>query len=140
MRAWPAAPAGRCLEARRAEIPGYAEDEGEAVRQAIGERKLRAVSRRFGRPVLEVLVRGGSPHGCGWARFEGCATQVWIDWAQGRYLSPWSGAELPTLEQAAADVAGGPPPPLSPTPAQVAFFEEVRAGLLARMEARPCKT
>ena len=103
------------------------------MRQAVGPRKLRQVSRRFGREVTEVLVRGGSPHGCGWARFAGEPAQVWVNYALGEYLDPNTGAVLGSLAEAAAAATASPALPHPPSPAEQALVDAILVGLLDRL-------
>lgn len=104
------------------------------MRQAIGPRKLRQISRRFGREVTEVLVRGGSPHGCGWAKFAGEPGQVWINWAEGRYLHPATGLEVPDYAAALEAVNRPYTPPEPPTPEYLAEVAEIAAKVLGRLK------
>jgi hypothetical protein len=102
------------------------------MRQMLGAKKLRQVSDRFNRIVTEVLVRGGGPHGCGWARFQGQPRQVWIDYENGVYLNPHTGEDMKTLDGAVLAVETDPPPPLPPTKERMEFLAELQADLLKR--------
>ena len=102
------------------------------MRCSLGPKKLRRMSRIFGRTVTSALVRGGSPHGCCWATFEGEPTQVWCDYSVGAYLNPYTGAVMPDLEHAVMAVKAGMPPPIPPTKERQEWLNRIQDRMLAK--------